>query len=272
MRLEKKNKNGLRAISGFLAGLFLCGSLAACRGANEPIPATGTDKSSATEEETDPNRTPSDYPAFEDLSYAETIGKPKIRAAFAGKSISTGIPVLLTSRDGGVSVNVAATWTSEGVTLRFSDGKADVVALSMGSYSKMLTLVQGSGSITISPETTGLVLVDVGQELPLTMEIRNGMATLEFDGCVLLNDYDTFFSEDGTRFSEQFNKAKLLVLGKTDAVSNADSGARVSDGKITVFGRYTAIGKNYGHLRNAITSKPITGLGYAQKTSCWNLT
>ncbi len=254
----------MRTLNGVLAGVLLCGSFTACGKENTPV---GTDATSenATSPATDSGNTPSGYPSFADLSYAETIGKPKIRAAFAGSGKAEGIPFLLASPSGNVSASVSARWNSDGVTLSFIGGKAETVAITMGNYSNTLSLTQGSGSVTVPIAEAELSLVDVGQELPLKMELRKGSASLLFDGCVVLNDYDVYFSSDSSRFTEQFGKAKLSVMGKTEAVSNADSGVKASGDAITLFDRYTSVGKNYGHLRNTVTSKPISGLGYAQK-------
>ena len=254
----------MRTLNGVLAGVLLCGSFTACGKENTPV---GTDATSenATSPATDSGNTPSGYPSFADLSYAETIGKPKIRAAFAGSGKAEGIPFLLASPSGDVSASVSARWNSDGVTLSFIGGKAETVAITMGNYSNTLSLTQGSGSVTVPIAEAELSLVDVGQELPLKMELRKGSASLLFDGCVVLNDYDVYFSSDSSRFTEQFGKAKLSVMGKTEAVSNADSGVKASGDVITLFDRYTSVGKNYGHLRNTVTSKPISGLGYAQK-------
>lgn len=264
MKFRTFRKRVLRTLNGLLAGVLLCGSFTACGKENTPA---GTDATSenATSPATDSGNTPSGYPSFADLSYAETIGKPKIRAAFAGSGKAEGIPFLLASPSGDVSASVSARWNSDGVTFSFIGGKAETVAITMGNYKNTLTLAQGSGSVTVSIAEAKLSLVDVGQELPLKMELRNGSASLLFDGCVVLNDYDVYFSSDSSRFTEQFGKAKLSVMGKTEAVSNADSGVKASGGAITLFDRYTSVGKNYGHLRNTVTSKPISGLGYAQK-------
>ena len=264
MKFRTFGKCVLRTLNGVLAGVLLCGSFTACGKENTPV---GTDATSenATSPATDPGNTPSGYPSFADLSYAETIGKPKIRAAFAGSGKAEGIPFLLASPSGDVSASVSARWNSDGVTLSFIGGKAETVAITMGNYSNTLSLTQGSGSVTVPIAEAELSLVDVGQELPLKMELRKGSASLLFDGCVVLNDYDVYFSSDSSRFTEQFGKAKLSVMGKTEAVSNADSGVKASGGVITLFDRYTSVGKNYGHLRNTVTSKPISGLGYAQK-------
>ena len=254
----------LRTWSGVLAGVLLCSSLAACSNENTPA-TTDTTSENTTSPTTDSDNTPSGYPPLADLSYAETIGKPKIRAAFTGNGKANGIPFLLASQNGDVSASVSARWNSDGVVLSFIDGKAETVAITMGNYKNTLTLAQGSGSVTVPIAEAKLSLVDVGQELPLKMELRNGSASLLFDGCVVLNDYDVYFSSDSSRFTEQFGKAKLSVMGKTEAVSNADSGVKASGGAITLFDRYTSVGKNYGHLRNTVTSNPISGLGYAQK-------
>lgn len=264
MKFRTFGKRVLRTLNGVLAGVLLCGSVTACGKENTPV---GTDATSenATSPATDSGNTPSGYPPFADLSYAETIGKPKIRAAFAGSGKAKGIPFLLASPSGDVSASVSARWNSDGVTLSFIGGKAETVAITMGNYSNTLSLTQGSGSVTVPIAEAELSLVDVGQELPLKMELRKGSASLLFDGCVVLNDYDVYFSSDSSRFTEQFGKAKLSVMGKTEAVSNADSGVKASGDAITLFDRYTSVGKNYGHLRNTVTSKPISGLGYAQK-------
>ena len=264
MKFRTFRNRVLRTWSGVLAGVLLCSSLAACSNENTPA-TTDTTSENMTSPTTDSDNTPSGYPPLADLSYAETIGKPKIRAAFAGSGKAEGIPFLLASPSGDVSASVSARWNSDGVTLSFIGGKADAVAITMGNYSNTLPLTQGGGSVTVSIAEAELSLVDVGQELPLKMELRNGSASLLFDGCVVLNDYDVYFSSDSSRFTEQFGKAKLSVMGKTETVSNADSGVKASGGAITLFDRYTSVGKNYGHLRNTVTSKPISGLGYAQK-------
>lgn len=264
MKIGTFKNRALRTLSGLLAGVLLCGSFVACSKENTPAPTDSTSESETTPG-TEPTVNPSRYPSFEELSYAETIGKPKLRAAFAGKGKASEIPFLLASQNGDVSVSVSATWSSNDVTLYFSDGNADTIAITMGEYSKTLPLSQGNGSVTITPAEANLSFVDVGQELPLKMEVQNGSATLSFDGCVVLNDYEVYFSANSDNFTKQFGKAKLSVMGKTEAVSNADSGVKASGGAITLFDRYTSVGKNYGHLRNTVASNPISGLGYAQK-------
>ena len=83
MKFRTFGKRVLRTLNGVLAGVLLC-SFTACGKENTPV---GTDATSenATSPATDSGNTPSGYPPFADLSYAETIGKPKIRAAFANE-------------------------------------------------------------------------------------------------------------------------------------------------------------------------------------------
>ena len=174
MKFRIFGKRVLRTLSGLLAGGVLCGSLAACSKGNTPATTDATSEN-ATSPVTDSGNTPSGYPSFADLSYAETIGKPKIRAAFAGSGKAEGIPFLLASPSGDVSASVSARWNSDGVTLSFIGGKAETVAITMGNYSNTLSLTQGSGSVTVPIAEAELSLVDVGQELPLKMELRNAV-------------------------------------------------------------------------------------------------
>ena len=205
---------------------------------------------------------------FEELRYADTVTKPKIRAAFekTDQIAESMIPIVINGENDGPKVTVSSQWNCAGVTLYVTFDQAEQIKVTVGTFTDTYTAGLGETvTVRITVEEMKIAIVDVGQEIPLVLDVYHGANSKRFDGCILLSDYSVFQSFDGEQYSQAFKKAVQSVYGTTTIANQSDSGAKVKNGSYLIYDKYSSVGKNYAHLRNVMQSVAVSNLGISVK-------
>ena len=260
-----KQKRVSRILSSVLA-IFMFLSVLALSACTTPTP--DETPSSESVSETDPSIVP-DVPKkeidFEKLSYPETNSKPKIRAAFVGKKMMPLIPMAFGDSTG-PRVTLSASWTSDTINLYVVLDAADRVAVQIGNYrAEYVKSNDATAKFSATIEQTGIEIVDVGQQIPVLLDIYQGEQKKVFDGSILLNDYEVLYYADGENYNSYFERAKVSV--GEDSLYASSFGAKSQDGCISVFDQYSSSGDNYAKLRNMVRSKQVANLGLGNADS-----
>ena len=78
---------------------------------------------------------------FEELRYADTVTKPKIRAAFekTDQIAESMIPIVINGENDGPKVTVSSQWNCAGVTLYVTFDQAEQIKVTVGTFTDTYT-------------------------------------------------------------------------------------------------------------------------------------
>ena len=199
-----------------------------------------------------------------DLKVADTQGKPVFNANYCKDFEKINIPpaeyAIKMTEAGAPKATVGFIWNSRCIRYTVTVNTADNITVSIGDYEAVFgaeDIVDNKLIRTISLETIGVSIQDIGQLIETKITVKNGNLTSESDGYVQICDYKVFFNTTGADKS-YFTKVN-------SSVKNDSAGIEFTDGKIRLFDSY-ANGKGASNTKLTLQKKDLLDLQNANKS------